>query len=319
MRAAATHIQTASDVFDFLQRYDNFLLDCDGVLWNGSEALEGAQDTIRMLRAMGKRVFFVTNNSTKSRAQYAEKLESLGFAGCTKEEVYCSSYLAAQYLSLYHKHVKKAYVVGEGGIVEELKNHGIAACGASEDSNKTMSDADFVATKLDDDVGAVVCGWDRFFNFYKLCMATLYLKRGSNSTAIRNPNDGTGKPCVFIATNRDSGDFMGGRIMPGGGCMVSAIECASEVTPITVGKPSPWLVDNIVREHNLDRSRTIMVGDRLDTDIMLGVNAGIASLLVLTGVTTLDKLRSPANTTMPDFVVSHFGRLGCAAATPASN
>lgn len=93
------------------------------------------------------------------------------------------------------------------------------------------------------------------------------------------------KDCLFIATNLDSTfPSGGGKIFPGGGSIVAPLVVATGRKPIVIGKPEVWLLDDIIKSHNLDRSRSIMVGDRLDTDILFGQNGSLKTLLVFTGI-----------------------------------
>ena len=112
---------------------ETFIFDCDGVIWKGDSLIEGVPETIAMLREMGKRLIFVTNNSTKSRAGYLKKFLSLGLE-ITAEEVFSSSFAAAAYLeSKNFPKDKKVYVVGETGILEELDQVGIQYLGGEAD------------------------------------------------------------------------------------------------------------------------------------------------------------------------------------------
>jgi len=205
-----------------LADHDTFLIDCDGVLWNGSVVRPGAQQVISHLRELGKKVFFITNNSTKSRFSYVKKMESLGFANLSPDMMYCSSSLAALYLKRKYPSIKKAYVVGEHGIEEELNHIGVKTLGGTTAPIPLnyITEDEFQKIELDPDVGAVVCGWDRRFSFLKLSTASMY---------VHNSHQREGG-CIFIATNRDSADKVTDtRFIPGGGCMVSAIEASSVV------------------------------------------------------------------------------------------
>ncbi|KAH1146775.1 hypothetical protein GYH30_042121 [Glycine max] len=144
------------DLFDSLEA---FLFDCDGVIWKGDELIDGVPQTLEMLRAKGKKLVFVTNNSLKSRSQYAEKFRSLGIS-VSQDEIFSSSFAAAMYL--------KVYVIGGEGILEELRLAGIAAFGGPGDANKTINLKQNCFVEYDKSVGAVVVGIDPNINYYKL-------------------------------------------------------------------------------------------------------------------------------------------------------
>jgi ribonucleotide monophosphatase NagD (HAD superfamily) len=155
-------------------------------------------------------------------------------------------------------------------------------------------------------VGAVVCGWDLTFNFAKLCLASLHLQRSPG--------------LVFVATNTDAFDRLHDRNVPGNGCAVAALETAVGRRAVTVGKPSAWLIQHLLGAHGLDPRRTVVVGDRLDTDIQLGVVGGTDSILVGTGCATLVELEEAAagdggggGMGLPTYILSHVGALAEAA------
>jgi 4-nitrophenyl phosphatase len=125
--------------------------------------------------------------------------------------------------------------------------------------------------KIESDIGAIVIGFDRYMNYNKLAKAHRYLQR---------------KECLFVATNTDASFPIDGQLFPGTGAFVSALATCSGRKPTIVGKPEALLLDLMVDEFGLDRARTVMVGDRLDTDILFGHGGGLKTLLVMTGVTT---------------------------------
>ncbi|XP_074561098.1 phosphoglycolate phosphatase 1A, chloroplastic-like, partial [Curcuma longa] len=126
IRAAAQRLQNVDDLIDSVQ---TFILDCDGVVWKGDKLIEGVPETLDMLRSKGKRLVFVTNNSTKSRKQYGKKFETLGLS-VSEEEIFASSFAAAAYLkSIDFPRDKKVYVIGEDGIIKELELAGFQYLG----------------------------------------------------------------------------------------------------------------------------------------------------------------------------------------------
>merc|ERR1719217_2068310 len=140
------------------------------------------------------------------------------------------------------------------------------------------------------DVGAVVVGFDRHINYYKIQYAQLCI----------NENKG----CEFIATNLDKVTHLtDAQEWAGNGSMVGAIKGCTGREPTLVGKPSPLMIDYMEKKFGLDRSRICMVGDRLDTDVLFGNDNGLKSCLTLSGVTTEEKLLSKENKVIPDFYV----------------
>jgi len=197
---------------DLLPDVDVFIFDCDGVIWRGDSVIPGIPETLDKLRALGKKMYFVTNNSTKSRAGYKKKFDSLGL-NVPAEEIFSSSFAAAAYLeqTKFKETGKKVYVVGEVGIQEELDLIGVTHFGGPEDAGKAPDMGPGCALEHDKDVGAVIVGFDRNINYYKIQYAQLCI----------NENPG----CEFIATNTDAVTHLtDAQEWAGNGSMVGAIK-----------------------------------------------------------------------------------------------
>eukprot|EP00181_Compsopogon_caeruleus_P002514 CAMPEP_0184686996 /NCGR_PEP_ID=MMETSP0312-20130426/24793_1 /TAXON_ID=31354 /ORGANISM="Compsopogon coeruleus, Strain SAG 36.94" /LENGTH=298 /DNA_ID=CAMNT_0027142657 /DNA_START=173 /DNA_END=1069 /DNA_ORIENTATION=- len=276
---------------DLLDSTEMFIFDCDGVIWRGDSVIEGVPETLDHLRAMGKTLFFVTNNSTKSRAAYLKKFTGLGL-NVSAKEILSSSFAAAGYLEQikFKQTGKKVYIIGEAGIEDELDLIGIPHIGGPADKDKKPDMSPGGRVEHDHDVGAVVVGFDRHINYYKIQFAQLCI----------NENPG----CLFIATNLDAVTHLtDAQEWAGNGSMVGAIKGCTGQEPIVVGKPSALMIDYIVEKFQIAKDKICMVGDRLDTDVLFGKQNGLSSVLTLSGVTTEEKLKSPDNKIHPDFYV----------------
>lgn len=273
-----------ANIKKFLSSFDTVLTDCDGVIWSGDEVIGKANIALNKLRAMGKKVFYVTNNSTKTRSEYVIKCKNLGFEG-QEEEILGTSYVLAQYLKQRNFN-KKVYVVGSTGMTQELDNVGIAhnEIGPEPSPEKVFSLQHTM--QLDPEVGCVAVGFDGDISFPKIMKASSYLN---------NPE------CLFLATNTDERFPLRNSklVFPGTGVMVKAVETASERAPIVMGKPSVEMFEVIRKSNNIDPSRTLMIGDRCNTDILFGKNCGLHTLVVLSGVTELEDLEKWASGTDP--------------------
>lgn len=241
------------------------------------------------MRAAGKRMFFVTNNSTKSRKGYKKKFDELGLTDVPAEEIFSSSFAAAAYLeqTQFKATGKKVYVIGEVGITEELDLIGVPHIGGPADTGKQPSMGPGGKVDIDPDVGAVIVGFDRHVNYYKIQYAQLCINEHG---------------AQFIATNLDAVTHLtDAQEWAGNGSMVGAIKGCTGQEPTVVGKPSPLMIDYLEQKYGMDRSRICMVGDRLDTDVLFGTDNGLLSVLVLSGVTSTEKLLSPSNSITPDY------------------
>mmetsp|Transcript_40119 Transcript_40119/g.94271 ORF Transcript_40119/g.94271 Transcript_40119/m.94271 type:complete len:251 (-) Transcript_40119:108-860(-) len=234
-------------------------------------------------------MYFVTNNSTKSRAGYKKKFDSLGL-DVPAEEIFSSSFAAAAYLeqTKFKDTGKKAYIIGEVGICEELDLIDVPWIGGPDDKGKEPDMGPGGMLHHDEDVGAVIVGFDRHVNYYKIQTAQLCI----------NENPG----CEFIATNLDAVTHLtDAQEWAGNGSMVGAIKGCTGQEPTVVGKPSPLMIDYLVDKLKIEKSKICMVGDRLDTDVLFGTDNGLKTCLVLSGVTTEEKLLGEDNKITPDY------------------
>jgi len=291
------------DICNYIDtHFDTILFDCDGVLYRDSSHI--IPHSISMLHywieIKNKTILFVTNNAGQSRQDLLLKLSKLFHLSPSTyfsiRHMITSGYSAAKYLSFLSitthtpSHTiphninmyQYIHVIGEDALRTEFQEMGFILVEHDDSTSSTSMTRDELASypfhkvhRMD----ALVVGLDTRFNYRKLCIATGLLQRFPNA--------------LFIATNEDSYDVVGkdNYHLPGNGCIISALECASQRKAINVGKPTRILVDLLIQEHSMNVHRTLMVGDRLDTDIQLGYEGGMTSALVFTGCTTADTLR----------------------------
>lgn len=212
-------------------------------------------------------------------------------------EILSSSFAAAVYFQQNPlPDGKSVYVVGENGIGEELDLIGVHHSGGLNDKDKKVNLGPGAKLDHDHNVGAVVVGYDRYINYYKIQYAQLCINQN--------------KDCKFIATNLDGLSHMTDvQEWAAGGTMVGAIRGCTGKEPIVVGKPSALLIDYIIQHHKVQRNRVCMVGDRLDTDILFGSTNGLKTVLTLSGVTTEETLFSEKNEIIPDYYVNSIADL----------
>ncbi|KAI0074353.1 2-phosphoglycolate phosphatase [Panus rudis PR-1116 ss-1] len=289
----ASRLQVKEDYEKLLDLYDTWLFDCDGVLWNGDKLVDGVLEVLELLRSRKKSVMFVTNNATKSRKSYKTKFDKLGVQAHV-DEIYGSAFAAAVYISSVLKlpKDKKVYVIGEKGIEEELTEEGISFLGGTDPADNTLGNFTLADWTPDPSVDAVLCGLDTNINYTKLSKAFQYLLRGAK----------------FLATNEDSTYPTADGLLPGAGSISAPLRYAYGKDPVAIGKPAGVMLECIKAKHDFDPKRTIMVGDRLNTDIQFGKNGGLSTLLVLTGITQESQITGPdASPVVPDFVTKSLG------------
>ncbi|CAG2168979.1 unnamed protein product, partial [Oppiella nova] len=280
------NLDSRERVHEFLNKFDFILSDCDGVLWVNNGAVRGAAQAINKLRARGKRVCFATNNSTKTRDEFHQKLTKLGFEA-DLDELFPTSYSTAVYLKSIGFD-RKVFIVGQSGIAGELADVGIESTGVGADPTPRHWTPGMAEVDLDPDVGAVVIGFDNQISFPKLTKACSYVRDNE---------------CLFIASNADETyPHPDPKVaVPGPGAYVAAIQAVTGRDPIPLGKPYQYFFDIIRLQHpEIDPKRTIMIGDRLTTDMVFGRNNGLKTLFVQSGIGTYDDMINFKNSQDPE-------------------
>lgn len=250
-----------------MQQFKGYIFDLDGTLYLGDNAIPGAPETLAALRARGAQVAFLSNKPIEPASNYAAKLTRLGMPAAV-EEVLNSSIIMARYLERTAPQAR-VYLIGEEPLAAELRQRSIA----------------LVTDPLLADI--VVVSWDRDFTYRKLDDALQAIRNGAR----------------FIATHPDrTCPVAGGEVADVGG-MIGAIEgVTGKQVELVTGKPSPITVQEALNLLGLEAADCMMVGDRLDTDIRMGKEAGMATALVLSGVSTAADVEGAR--WKPDYVLS---------------
>ncbi|OWK38342.1 HAD-IIA family hydrolase [Fimbriiglobus ruber] len=234
-----------------------FLIDMDGVLYRGADLLPGAGEFVRELRVREIPFRFLTNNSQRTRRDVIAKLARMGIEA-EEEHVFTSAMATARFLA-EQKPDGTAFVIGEGGLLTALHQHGYAV--------------------VDHDPDYVVVGEGRTFNLELVETAVRMIMGGAK----------------LIATNLDPNcPTANGSLRPGCGAMVAMLEIATGVKAFSVGKPSPVMMRAARKELGLSTDETTMIGDTMETDILGGVQLGFHTVLVLSGGTRREDLQKYA-------------------------
>lgn len=246
-----------------MKKYKGYLIDLDGTMYRGTELIKEAADFVNELIKLDLPYLFVTNNSSRTPQQVAEKLCSFSIPA-TSKQVFTTSMATANYI-YEQKDDASVYVIGEEGIRTALADKGLKAA---------EENADYV-----------VVGIDRSISYEKLATACLAVRNGA----------------TFISTNGDIAIPTERGLLPGNGSLTSVITVSTQTKPIFIGKPESIIMEQALQVLGTNKSETLMVGDNYDTDILAGMNAGMDTLLVHTGVTTKELLSSYEK--KPTFVV----------------
>ena len=246
-----------------------FLLDMDGTVYLGSRLLPGSLDFLRYLGETGRDHLFLTNNSSRNAQYYAQKLTKLGWPA-QPDEILTSGEATALYLGGL-KPAARVYLLGTPDLETEFAAHG------------------FVLT--DENPDYVVLGFDMTLTYDKLVRACDLVRGG----------------VPFIATHPDLNCPTETGYIPDCGAMTALITASTGVTPKVIGKPNREIIDAMFRKKPVRRDQVAMVGDRLYTDIVMGHNAGVTSVLVLSGEAKESDI--PAAPVKPDHVAGGLGAL----------
>ena len=226
----------------------NYLMDMDGVLLRGTTLIPGAIEFVQRLRIQEIPFLILTNNSQYTPRDLQVRLTYMGL-DVPPEAIFTSALATAQFLHS-QRPSGRAYVIGESGLTTALHDQG------------------YILT--DQDPEYVVLGETTTYSFERITQAIRFITAGAR----------------FIATNPDVMGPGEGGIVPATGAVAALISAATGVRPYFVGKPNPLMMRTALRTLNAHSEDSVMIGDRMDTDIVSGIESGLRTILVLTGVTT---------------------------------
>lgn len=241
-------------------------MDIDGVLYRGHTAINGAREFIEYLIEEDIKYICVTNNSAKTPAEYSKRLNKMKI-NVGENNIINSGIATVEFLKdtfLKEKEKLSAYVVGGDGLISLIEDSGIVL----EEDNPDL----------------VVVGWDVNFTYEKMKKASLAIQRGA----------------IYIGTNPDTTYPSEEGILPGCGAILASITTASGVEPIIIGKPRPLIMEMAAKRISAKKEKSLMIGDRIDTDILAGRNFGIQTALVLSGV--ISKSDVTRSAIKPDYI-----------------
>lgn len=252
-----------------LKSIENILLDLDGTVYVGSQPVNGAGHAITQLRSQGKNVFFLSNNSSKNKADYVQRLQTLGIESSI-EEIVLSTDGVINYLK--QEKVDSIHVLGTNSL------------------KKTLLDAGFQIDSAKPEY--VIVGYDTELSYQKLITACKYINDGADLLATH---------CDIFCPSEYGP-------IPDIGSMLEMLRLTTGKVPKRIfGKPAPEMIEPLVRPFGLDLSKTLIIGDRLHTDIQMSKNAGCLGMLVLTGESTRDQLET--SEIKPDFILNSIADL----------
>ena len=256
------------------------IFDLDGVVYRGRQVVPGAADLITALRQKGMLIRFATNASMSTRASYVTRLMGMGIV-TQLEEIVTSTWATIDYLRENLPEVRRVLAVGGAGMLEELRAAGYEAIAAAN-----AVEAEYDGGTLSASYDVVMAGLDQAFDYRRLAAATTAIRSGAR----------------FIATNADVRYPRPTGFLPGAGSIVAAIRFASGVEPLVIGKPEPGIFQAILHETGVEPGAGLAIGDNPDTDIVAAHRAGIASILVLTGVADAATAEALSGERRPDHV-----------------
>ncbi|MDR2609897.1 MAG: HAD-IIA family hydrolase [Clostridiales Family XIII bacterium] len=252
-----------------LQNKQGFICDMDGVIYHGNILLPGVKEFVEWLRTNGKKFLFLTNSSERSPLELKQKLTRMGL-DIPEDHFYTSALATAKFLSLQEPGCT-AYIIGAPGLHNALYDVGI--------------------TQNDVDPDYVVIGETRNYNYDMILRATTHVLNGAR----------------LIGTNPDITGPSDNGLIPSTQAFVAPVEVATGRKAYYVGKPNPLMMRTALRRLGVHSEDAVMVGDRMDTDIIAGIETGIETLLVLTGVTKKEDIRKFPY--MPSYVLRGLGSL----------
>jgi 4-nitrophenyl phosphatase len=268
-----------------MQQIKNLILDMDGVLWRGDTPMPQLAAFFAGLDELGIQYIMATNNATKTAAQYVKRFAGFGI-DMPPERILGSAEATAQYLRTQYPAGTRAFVVGEQGLHDAMTAQGFEV--VSTVSAETQSS---ILPQTVDNVDLVVSGFTRYANYTHFAAATWYIRNGAR----------------FVGTNGDLTIPSEMGPLPGAGSILSLLQTSTGVEPTVIGKPGPIMFQEALKRVSGSAENTAMVGDRLATDIQGATNAGIHSIMVLSGINTRADVAS--GTIKPTFIVDDINDL----------
>lgn len=278
-------------------RYDAavlLLVDLDGVVYRGADAVPGVAAVLADRAARGDDVVYVTNNSMHYRADYVARLATMG-APVSADRVVSSPRATAIYLAELVPRPQRILALGGPGLRHELRDCGFDVVGAATAAARARATGldGFEAAGRPD---AVVVGLDPGVTYGRLAVAADAVRHGAR----------------FVATNRDPVYPMERGLMPGAGAIVAAVEAAAGTSPITIGKPAPLLLKLAAHAIGADPRDAVMIGDGIGTDLAAARSVGARCVLMLTGVTTRAQLAALPSNEQPAAIAADAAELAAA-------
>ena len=283
------------------------IFDMDGVLYRGATVLPYAREALARLRGAGWQVFFATNNSSASREDYVRRLTAMALGG-DADHVITSAYATAHYLERLAPKPADVQVVGADGLRDEIRAVGIPVRSRADlpglhpppdaalegKANASAMRAYLVGLDLPSTPDTVVVGLDLHLTYAALAEALRGLLAGAR----------------FIASNKDRAYPVEGRLLPGAGSIVRALEVASEREAVCIGKPEPWLFAEAIRRAGPGAGGPIVViGDAPEYDIVAAHRVGATGVLITTGLTEVDAVARATGDAVPDHVIDSLDQL----------
>jgi 4-nitrophenyl phosphatase len=271
---------------NILRDNELFIIDLDGVVYEGNISIVNAVDSISKLCSNGKKIAYFTNNATLTPESYRNKLARMGIIA-EASQIYTSAMVCARSLRGIHKEGKTVFVVGEDGLFNALAGADFSILNDNHECDEIIKNKTIKAD-------LVVVGLDRSITYKKLAAASLLISRRAK----------------FYASNTDATLPDPSGFLPGAGSIVAFLTTASGSKPDKIfGKPYPEGIYQILKAFSCSPCRAVMVGDRLDTDILCGKNAKINTAIVLTGVTQKKDVQKLSKPHMPDYVLNDLSEI----------
>lgn len=235
--------------------YKGYLIDLDGTAYLGKKVIKETIDFTEQLIAKGIAFKFVTNNSSASEQDVVNKLNNMGY-NVNESHICTSARTTANYLKQHHPN-DSIYIIGDGGLISAIKENNLQIV---EHENAQV----------------VVCGYDSKVQYQDFATAALAIRNGA----------------TFISTNPDIAIPNERGMLPGNGSLVALLETTTEKKALTMGKPQKYIMQEALDQMGIDKQFVAMIGDNYDTDIMSGINIGLDTIYVQTGLTTLEQIKT---------------------------
>lgn len=271
------------------QKYSSFIIDLDGLFFHNGKANHHFIKTLTSLKELGKKIYLITKNIKHPRSYFQTTLKEAGYEALL-DEIYTPLHVSLSHIKIYYPKVKKLYVIGSEDMIKEVEGAGFTVVPCTEHGKlKISTEEELRNLDVDLTVDAVLLGFTFHYNYYMLSYASILINKGAHA----------------FATTDEGSSKVGEKGLPGMGSLIASVEGVTLKQTKVIGNINADALSIILKSNSLNKDNCVLVGDKLDTDVLYGKNAGMQTCLILAEPhikEALEKEKQKTDPILPNFV-----------------